>query len=55
MTKQDEIQFTAFCLNATDNQLWNIWAKEKAANRADYARLARAELRVRGFIAAWGE
>lgn len=27
MTKQDERQFSMFCANATDSQLFNIWAK----------------------------
>jgi len=47
MKPQDKIEFTAFCRNATDNQLHNIYAKEKAANRRAYAAIAQAELERR--------
>lgn len=52
MNRQDKLEFEAFCKNATDNQLHNIYAKEKSASRNDYADIAKVELQKRNI---WGE
>lgn len=48
MTKQERAQFVAFCQNATDRQLPNIYQKERDAGRFDYAAIAEVEAARRG-------
>lgn len=40
MTKQDRLEFTLFCQNATALQLVEIAAKERKAGRIAYAEIA---------------
>jgi hypothetical protein len=43
MTSRDKAEFQAFCRNASDRQLQNIYDKEMDANRKAYANIAAAE------------
>lgn len=53
VSKQDRSEFKGFCKNATDNQLRNIYQKEKEASEWDddreiYAEIAKDEMEKRG-------
>jgi hypothetical protein len=48
MTSRDKAEFQAFCRNASDRQLQNIYDKEMDANRKAYANIAAAEAARRG-------
>jgi len=48
MTKQDKLEFMLFCKQATNNQLANIWKRERDAKRYVYAEIANHELLLRG-------
>lgn len=47
-TQSDRAEFAAFCRDASDSQIIEIWRKEAAANRRVYAEIARAEMEKRG-------
>ncbi len=48
MTKQEQLEFMLFCKESTDNQLFNIWKRERDAKRYVYAEIANHELLLRG-------
>jgi len=48
MKKRDRDEFALFCKQATDQQIVNIYWKERDANRKDYARIAAQEMTRRG-------
>jgi predicted Ser/Thr protein kinase len=44
MTNQDRSEFQDYLQACTDDQVWGVYEKERAAGRYDYAELAHAEL-----------
>lgn len=55
MTTVDDLKdFEAFCRNATDNQLYEIYCKEMEAGRNEYASVAYAVGIERGISYMWG-
>jgi hypothetical protein len=48
MTLKNREEFTSYLRNCTDAQVRGVLAKERAAGRADYAVLAKAEMSARG-------
>lgn len=50
MTAKDRREFTAFCKQATDKQIVNIYYKEKEARRPEYAEIAWNEATWRRVI-----
>ncbi len=50
MTSQDRREFKEYLRNCTDNQVFGVLEKEKAAGRQDYADLAQDELERRGLV-----
>lgn len=49
MTTQDRIEFRQYLARCTNQQVIGVLEKEEQAGRHDYAELARAEARSRGF------
>ena len=47
-SQDDQDDFAGFCRQATDRQLPAILDKERTAGRAEYARIAAAEMDRRG-------
>jgi len=47
-TKKDKLEFMLFCKQATNNQLANIWKRERDAKRYVYAEIADNEMKRRG-------
>lgn len=45
---QTQAEFRQYCLNCTDAQLRNVYAKESLARRRSFAAIARAVMRERG-------
>ena len=50
MTKQDREESEAYCRQCTDEQLRNVYAKEKAARRTAFTAIARSVLAQRGLF-----
>lgn len=50
MKKSDYSEFEAFCRQATDAQIVNIYRKEMDARRRDYAAIAKEEAVRRGVL-----
>lgn len=49
MTTKDRREFQQYLRQCTDRQVIGVLEKEEQAARRDYAELARAEARSRGF------
>lgn len=47
MTNQDKAEFVAYLKGCTDRQVQGVYDKETAANRRDYAQLAKNEMQNR--------
>lgn len=43
-----QAEFRQYCLNCTDAQLCNVYAKESLARRRSFAAIAKAVMRERG-------
>lgn len=50
MTRQDREDFEAFCRQATNDQIRNIYLKERDSRRQDYAAIARSVMAERGLF-----
>lgn len=50
MTNQDKIEFLAYCRACTDNQLREVYKKERAAWRNEYAEIAAIAMEERGIL-----
>lgn len=48
MTAKDRREFKEYLRNCTDNQVYGVLEKERAAGRHEYAELAQDELERRG-------
>lgn len=54
MTAKDREEFRGFCMQATAAQVVQIYRKEKAAGRDDYAQIARWVAEQRGIELDYG-
>jgi hypothetical protein len=50
LTAKDVREFCGYLENCTDSQVQGVFDKETAANRLDYAELARSEAQRRGIM-----